>query len=177
MDPLLGHDPLAAAASLPIIIALLLGACSMVYFGLVKVKMLPFDNKSEFQIILNMPEGAPWSRPPRPPARSPPRSATEPEVTDYQIYAGTASPFNFNGLVRHYFMRRGANVADIQVNLVPKGERNAAEPRHRQARPPARRRHRREIRRARWPWPRCRPARRCCRPSSPKSTARRGRAA
>ena len=50
---------------------------------------------------------------------------TEPEVTDYQIYAGVASPFNFNGLVRHYFMRRGANVADIQVNLVSKGERKA----------------------------------------------------
>ena len=50
---------------------------------------------------------------------------TEPEVTDYQVYAGVASPFNFNGLVRHYFMRRGANVADIQVNLLPKGERQA----------------------------------------------------
>jgi hypothetical protein len=50
---------------------------------------------------------------------------TEPEVTDYQVYAGTASPFNFNGLVRHYFMRRGANVADIQVNLVGKHERKA----------------------------------------------------
>jgi multidrug efflux pump subunit AcrB len=50
---------------------------------------------------------------------------TEPEVTDYQVYAGVASPFNFNGLVRHYFMRRGANVADIQVNLVSKSERKA----------------------------------------------------
>jgi multidrug efflux pump subunit AcrB len=50
---------------------------------------------------------------------------TEPEVTDYEVYAGVASPFNFNGLVRHYFMRRGANVADIQVNLLPKGERKA----------------------------------------------------
>ena len=50
---------------------------------------------------------------------------SEPEVTDYQVYAGIASPFNFNGLVRHYFMRRGANVADIQVNLVPKHERKA----------------------------------------------------
>ena len=46
-------------------------------------------------------------------------------MTDYQIYTGVASPFNFNGLVRHYFMRRGANVADIQINLVPKGERKA----------------------------------------------------
>ena len=50
---------------------------------------------------------------------------TEPEVRDFQVYAGTASPFNFNGLVRHYFMRRGSNVADLQVNLLPKHERKA----------------------------------------------------
>ena len=88
--------------------------------------MLPFDNKSEFQIILNMPEGiVAGSKPPPSPARWPPPSRTEPEVTDYQVYAGIASPYNFNGLVRHYFMRRGANVADIQVNLCPKRERKA----------------------------------------------------
>jgi multidrug efflux pump subunit AcrB len=50
---------------------------------------------------------------------------TEPEVRDYEVYAGTASPFNFNGLVRHYFMRRGSDVADLQVNLLPKDERKA----------------------------------------------------
>ena len=98
---------------------------ALVGIGWVKVKMLPFDNKSEFQIILNMPEGSALERTAQAAREIAAAVRTEPEVTDYQIYAGVASPFNFNGLVRHYFMRRGANVADIQVNLVPKGERKA----------------------------------------------------
>lgn len=107
------------------IIGLLLTAMALVGIGWVKVKMLPFDNKSEFQIILNMPEGSALERTAQAAREIAAAVRTEPEVTDYQIYAGVASPFNFNGLVRHYFMRRGANVADIQVNLVPKGERKA----------------------------------------------------
>jgi multidrug efflux pump subunit AcrB len=84
---------------------------------------------------------------------------------------GSAAPFNFNGLVRHYFMRRGANVADIQVNLVPKHERKA------QSHDIAKRVRPRvaaiaERHGAASPWPRCRPARRCCRRWSPRSTAR-----
>ena len=93
--------------------------------GWVKVKMLPFDNKSEFQIILNMPEGSALERTAQAAREIAAAVRVEPEVTDYQIYAGVAAPFNFNGLVRHYFMRRGANIADMQVNLVPKGERKA----------------------------------------------------
>jgi multidrug efflux pump subunit AcrB len=107
------------------IVGLLLVAMALVGIGWVKVKMLPFDNKSEFQIILNMPEGSALERTAQAAREIAAAVRTEPEVTDYQIYAGVASPFNFNGLVRHYFMRRGANVADIQVNLVPKGERKA----------------------------------------------------
>ncbi|MFO1511848.1 MAG: efflux RND transporter permease subunit [Verrucomicrobiota bacterium] len=107
------------------IVGLLLAAMALVGIGWVKVKMLPFDNKSEFQIILNMPEGSALERTAQAAREIAAAVRTEPEVTDYQIYAGVASPFNFNGLVRHYFMRRGANVADIQVNLVPKGERKA----------------------------------------------------
>ncbi len=103
---------------------LLLAACSMVYFKLVVVKMLPFDNKSEFQIIVDMPEGTSLEKT----AAAARALAVEldriPEITDYETYVGTASPFNFNGLVRHYYMRRGENVADIQVNLTPKGERS-----------------------------------------------------
>src|SRR6185436_5418698 len=91
----------------------------------VKVKMLPFDNKSEFQVILNMPEGSALERTAQAAREIGAAVRTEPEVMDYQIYAGVASPFNFNGLVRHYFTRRGANVADIQINLLPKGERQA----------------------------------------------------
>jgi multidrug efflux pump subunit AcrB len=104
---------------------LLLGAMALVGIGFVKVKMLPFDNKSEFQIILNMPEGSALERTAQCAREIAASVRSEPELTDYQIYAGVAAPFNFNGLVRHYFMRRGANIADLQINLVPKGERKA----------------------------------------------------
>jgi len=107
------------------IVALLLVSMALVGVGWVKVKMLPFDNKSEFQIILNMPEGSSLERTTQAAREIAAAVRGEPEVTDYQIYAGIASPFNFNGLVRHYFMRHGANVADIQVNLVRKSERKA----------------------------------------------------
>jgi multidrug efflux pump subunit AcrB len=101
------------------------GAMGLVGIGAVKVKMLPFDNKSEFQIILNMPEGSTLEQTARVAREMAAAIRTEPEVRDYEVYAGTASPFNFNGLVRHYFMRRGSNVADVQVNLLPKDERRA----------------------------------------------------
>jgi multidrug efflux pump subunit AcrB len=107
------------------IVGLLLAAMGLMGIGWVKVKMLPFDNKSEFQIILNMPEGSALENTAQCARDIASAVRTEPEVTDYQVYAGVASPFNFSGLVRHYFMRRGANVADIQVNLVSKGERKA----------------------------------------------------
>ncbi len=123
MDPLLAHGGWRLLF-FTVIIALLLGACSMVYFGLVKVKMLPFDNKSEFQVILNMPEGSTLEQTARVAKEMADIIRQDSEVTDYQIYAGTASPFNFNGLVRHYFMRSGPTVADIQVNLLPKEKRS-----------------------------------------------------
>ena len=107
------------------ITALLLGSMATVGLGWVKVKMLPFDNKSEFQVILNMPEGSSLEQTAAVAKEMAQSLRGEPEVTDYQVYAGTASPYNFNGLVRHYFMRRGANVADIQVNLTGKHERDA----------------------------------------------------
>ena len=101
------------------------GSLGLVGIGAVKVKMLPFDNKSEFQIILNLPEGTTLEQTARVAREMAAALRTEPEVLDYQVYAGVASPFNFNGLVRHYFLRRGPNVADIQVNLRPKHERDA----------------------------------------------------
>jgi multidrug efflux pump subunit AcrB len=107
------------------IIAMLLGSMATVALGWVKVKMLPFDNKSEFQVILNMPEGSSLEQTASVAREMAAAIRSEPEVTDYQVYAGLASPYNFNGLVRHYFMRRGANVADIQVNLVGKHARSA----------------------------------------------------
>jgi hypothetical protein len=91
--------------------------------GWVKVKMLPFDNKSNSRSSSTCPKAARWkTRAVRAVNRR--RRRVEPEVTDYEIYAGVSSPFSFNGLVRHYFMRRGANIADVQVNLV-QGRRRA----------------------------------------------------
>jgi len=124
MEPLLHHGA-ARLLFFVLIIALLLGSCSMVYFSMVRVKMLPFDNKSEFQIILNMPEGSSLEQTTRVALEMASVIGREPEVINYQVYAGTASPYNFNGLVRHYFMRSGPTVADIQVNLRPKEERKA----------------------------------------------------
>ena len=123
MDPLLGHAGWRLIFFAAITV-LLLAACSMVYFGLVKVKMLPFDNKSEFQVILNMPEGSTLEHTARVAMEMGDTVSRDPDVVNYQIYAGTASPYNFNGLVRHYFMRSGPTVADIQVNLKAKGERD-----------------------------------------------------
>ncbi len=124
MGPLI-RRPLARYSFLATITVLLLAAMATVGLGWVKVKMLPFDNKSEFQIILNMPEGSALERTAQAAREIAAAVRTEPEVTDYQIYAGIAAPFNFNGLVRHYFLRQGAHVADLQINLVDKHERKA----------------------------------------------------
>ena len=112
-------------------------ACSMFYFKWVAVKMLPFDNKPEFNVVINMPEGT---------ALPVTANVTHelvsvlrniPEVTDLQSYVGTASPFNFNGMVRHYYLRQQPWQADIQVMLLDKKERDrgshaiAVEARHR----------------------------------------------
>jgi multidrug efflux pump subunit AcrB len=121
-------NPLIASAKrrylfLAALVVLLLASMALVGLGWVKVKMLPFDNKSEFQIILNMPEGSSLERTAQCANEIAEAVRQEPEVTDYETYIGVASPFNFNGLVRHYFMRQGANVADLQINLVPKNAR------------------------------------------------------
>ncbi len=109
---------------LGLVVVLLLVAFSMVYFKLVIVKMLPFDNKSEFQVIVDMPEGTSLEKTAAATRALSEKLSQVPEITDYEIYVGTASPFNFNGLVRHYYMRSGDNVADIQVNLTQKGDRS-----------------------------------------------------
>jgi multidrug efflux pump subunit AcrB len=105
------------------VVVLLLGSMSLVYVQFVKVKMLPFDNKSEFQVIVDMPEGTTLEQTAQVTRRLAEVALQQPEVINVQTYAGTASPYNFNGLVRHYFLRSGANVADIQVNLQGKEER------------------------------------------------------
>ncbi|MFQ5751348.1 MAG: efflux RND transporter permease subunit, partial [bacterium] len=102
---------------------LLMLAISFLFFRLVKVKMLPFDNKSEFQVIVDMPEGTTLEQTAAVTKDLVSYLNTVPEVTNYQYYVGTNAPINFNGLVRHYYLRRGANVADIQVNLVDRSHR------------------------------------------------------
>ena len=93
-------------------------------FGLVVLKMLPFDNKSEFQVVVDMPAGTPVEKTAAVLHALGAHLATVPEVTNYQAYAGTASPINFNGLVRQYYLRAGGEVGDIQVNLVDKSHRH-----------------------------------------------------
>ncbi|MBS1659889.1 MAG: efflux RND transporter permease subunit, partial [Bacteroidetes bacterium] len=102
---------------------LLLGSLSMFYTRSVAVKMLPFDNKNEFQVVIDMPEGATLEKTAAVTRDIATYVANQPLVTNCQGYVGTSGPISFNGLVRHYDGRRGDNVADIQVNLVGKDER------------------------------------------------------
>ena len=86
--------------------------------------MLPFDNKSELQVVIDMPEGTTLERTTQLAMEIGDFLRKVPEVTDYQIYSGTSSPYNFNGLIRHYYMRNAPNLADIQVNMRHKNERD-----------------------------------------------------
>jgi len=106
------------------IIAILLASLSMIYTKAVAVKMLPFDNKNEFQVVIDMPEGTTLEKTAAVTTEIAEYVAHQPQVVNYQEYVGTAAPISFNGLVRHYDMRKGDNVADIQVNLVDKKERS-----------------------------------------------------
>ena len=107
------------------VVILLLAAVAFVPLKWVRVKMLPFDNKSEFQVIIDMPDGTPLEQTTRVAQALGQYLGTQPEVINYQIYAGTSGPYNFNGLVRHYFLRRQPNQADIQVNLLSRHDRKA----------------------------------------------------
>ena len=122
MTPLMDR-PRRRLAFYGAVVALLFVSVGLLFVKAVQVKMLPFDNKSEFQVVMDLPEGTTLET-----TNALGREIAEylrrvPEVKSTEVYAGTAAPFNFNGLVRHYFLRRGANVGDVQVNLVPKGER------------------------------------------------------
>jgi len=103
-----------------VMITLIAGSVGLGMVKLVVLKMLPFDNKSEFQVVVDMPEDVSLERTAGLLRELGAYIATVPEVTDYQVYVGTAAPINFNGLVRQYYLREGAEVADIQVNLTEK---------------------------------------------------------
>jgi len=124
MAPLI-HHPVWQIVFLVVITLLLLGAVALFPMKAVTVKMLPFDNKSEFQLIVDMDEGTTLEQTARVARELAAAVSEEPEVVNYQVYVGTAAPFNFNGLVRHYYLRRGPNVADVQVNLASKHDRKA----------------------------------------------------
>jgi multidrug efflux pump subunit AcrB len=102
---------------------LLLASMALVPLKLVTVKMLPFDNKSEFQVIVDMPEGTSLEQTARVSAELAHEVLKDPTVVNVQSYVGDSSPYNFNGLVRHYFLRRAPHLADLQVNLLPKDDR------------------------------------------------------
>ncbi|SHJ05113.1 efflux RND transporter permease subunit [Pseudozobellia thermophila] len=104
---------------------LLMGSMVLFFTKSVAVKMLPFDNKNEFQVVIDMPEGTTLERTGVVAREIGQYLATRPEVVSYQNYIGTSAPITFNGLVRHYDLRGGSNMADIQVNLIDKGERSA----------------------------------------------------
>ena len=104
-------------------VALVALSASLALFQLVVMKMLPFDNKSEFQVVVDLPEGRTLEDTNALLVELAAAVDAVPEVLDYQGYAGTAAPINFNGLVRQYFLRSGSNVGDLQVNLVDKHER------------------------------------------------------
>ncbi len=117
--------PWLAWSFLALVGLLLLGAASMFATRQVSVKMLPFDNKSELQVVIDLPEGTTLEDTARVTRVFTEFVRRAPEVRDYQAYVGTASPFNFSGLVRHYFLREAPHQADIQVNLAPKDRRAA----------------------------------------------------
>ena len=124
MNPLI-QKPARRWMFLGAVVVLLLAAIAFVPFKWVQVKMLPFDNKSEFQVIIDMPDGTPLEQTTRVAQALGGFLGQQPEVINYQIYSGTSGPYNFNGLVRHYFLRRQPNQADIQVNLLSRHERKA----------------------------------------------------
>ncbi|MDO9116817.1 MAG: efflux RND transporter permease subunit [Nitrospira sp.] len=124
LSPLLAH-PLLAAAFLGLVALMLGGAVMLFSTRHVVVKMLPFDNKSEIQLVIDMPEGTTLEETARVTKALSQYVRTVPEVRDYQAYVGTASPFNFNGLVRHYYLREQPHEADMQINLVAKDARKA----------------------------------------------------
>ena len=119
LSPFLKHRSFRWGLAAAILI-MLAGACALAVFRLVPLKLLPFDNKNEFQIVLDMPEGTSLEQTDRVVREFENYLASVNEVTSYVSYTGTASPMDFNGMVRHYFIRKGSHLADIRVNLAPK---------------------------------------------------------
>jgi multidrug efflux pump subunit AcrB len=125
MSPLLGRERGRGnrLKLLAVVVLAILLSVGLALVQLVVLKMLPFDNKSEFQVVVDMPAGTPVERTAAVLRDLSAEIARVPEVTHYQAYAGVASPINFNGLVRQYYLREAAELGDIQVNLADKHAR------------------------------------------------------
>ncbi len=125
MMPFLGGDAgkVFRWMLLVVLMLLVIGSIALTGVGAVVMKMLPFDNKSEFQVLVDMPEGTPLETTHGVQQALADYLRTVPEVVDYQIYTGTSAPINFNGLVRQYYLRRAPHQGDIQVNLAHKDQR------------------------------------------------------
>ena len=123
LTPLI-HDRKKRMKSFMIIGGLLVLSMMLIPLKAVQFKMLPFDNKSELQVIVDMPEGTTLEQSAMVTQELGKYIKTVPEVMNYQSYIGTSAPYNFNGLVRHYFLRQGSNEADIQINFLPKEKRH-----------------------------------------------------
>ena len=124
MGPLIASGR-TRALFLAVVAVVLLASIALVPLQLVSVKMMPFDNKREFQVMVDMPEGTALETTARVVSALASAALDDETVVNVQQYVGVSGPYNFNGLVRHYFLRRAPHLADIQVNLVPKGERTA----------------------------------------------------
>lgn len=122
MEPLLG-SPAKRNLFFASILGLLVVSILLAVFRIVPLKLLPFDNKNEFMIILDMPEGTSLEKTDAAVADFEAYLKTVPEVSNYVSYTGLGAPMDFNGMVRHYYLRKGSNVADIQVNLADKERR------------------------------------------------------
>ena len=122
LDPSKGRS--ARRSLMVVVLLLIVGSISLAGVKLVVLKMLPFDNKSEFQIVLDMPVGTPLEETARVLREIGDEVNKVPEVINYQAYAGAASPINFNGLVRQYYLRAAPESGDLQVNLVDKKHRS-----------------------------------------------------
>ncbi|HLA41161.1 MAG TPA: efflux RND transporter permease subunit, partial [Candidatus Glassbacteria bacterium] len=123
MIPLM-ENPVRRWGFVAVVALVVLASLGMMGIRWVEVKMLPYDNKSEVQVMIDMPEGTPLEQTNRVAMEIGDYLRSVPEVTDYQIYAGNSSPYNFNGLIRHYFLRHAPNLTDIQVNMVRKQDRS-----------------------------------------------------
>lgn len=121
--PILRHKAVSLIFLIVVVVASF-GSLVAIYTNDVTVKLLPFDNKSELSVVIDLPEGSSVEATDAVAQQAAQIALGLDEVISVQTYSGTAAPFNFNGLVRHYFLRQLPELGDVQINLLPKGDRD-----------------------------------------------------